>query len=508
MKKQYKKLVMAGIIVVCLAVASLILTALLDIDLFEKKKTYVIKGQADQMFAVRVTIPKDRWDGQESYRYVVGKMLNEDGESLTYIFQDGGVRDTFDYSQSLLSDAFTRIMALEATEVVYANAQELEGVDLAAYGLTPERAVEVTVVPWDNLLEDGATDEEGNKIEKLSPITLLIGDYNDVEKEYYCKRTDTDAVYMISAYNANTYLTGATRYRSTDILPDLGTYYDKVRSITLTNAAGEEIVMVRNESLVSQVEGETIFSLFRMESPFVCYVDDTILADEMTSKLDEISVMQVVEDFPKDLSVYGLDKNYGTLHFAMMDGSEKILHFSQSNGTCYIRVEGIDSVYLAMGETGFINLGPMDLRSELVWLHEIKEVDRVLIRTPNGEHVLQVDDTVDAQAQTGTFVAALDGAAVSEENGRQLYASVISVAYDNIVVGAPEETTPSYTFTVVYKSGFTETVNFYRVTSRQYAVTFNGEEPSAESFCANVTTLRRVMENIETIKSGGTISQY
>ena len=172
-------------------------------------------------------------------------------------------------------------------------------------------------------------------------------------------------------------------------------------------------------------------------------------------------------------------------------------------------VEGIDSVYAAYGDISFGDLTAMDLRSSLVWLHNIKDVTKVEMSLPNGDYVLDVDDTVNADDGSGTFVAALNGTALSEDNGRRLYTSIISIQYDNIIAGEAIENEPSYTFKITYRSGFTETLRFYKATSRQYIVCLGEDtQPEETNFCANITYLRKVAENIDTIRNGGTISRY
>ena len=151
----------------------------------------------------------------------------------------------------------------------------------------------------------------------------------------------------------------------------------------------------------------------------------------------------------------------------------------------------------------------MDLRSNLVWLHSIKDVTSVELNLPEGRFQLDVDDTTSDDGSSGTFIAALNGKALSEDNGRRLYTSIISVQYDNLLAGEAIESTPSYSFKVTYRSGFTETVRFYKATSRQYIVCLGDDAmPEASNFCANITYLRKISENVQTILNGGTISRY
>ena len=491
MKKQLKTLILCLVVVVVLTASYFVVAALIPDAEEEDDALYIVNGNADSMFTVLVEFP----ESQGGYRYVIGKIPQVDN-SVLYIYQDNGIYDHFEYSQTLMEDAFTRLMALEATELVYEETD-----NLAEFGLDDDNAVRVTISPFDELAAEDET---------LQPITLLIGNYNSVSSAYYAKRADSPEVYMITTLNANTYLNGPNRYRSLDILPDFGTYYDNLKSVTLNNRNGETIVLERHETFESEEEGVLIYTTFRMTDPYRAYVSDTVVSESFLDLISAMMVMQVVENNPEDLSIYGLDdENSFTVEFVTNDGTETTLRFGSASSTIYIMVEGIDSVYAAYGDISFGDLTAMDLRSSLVWLHNIKDVSKVEMSLPNGDYTLEIDDTVNADDGTGTFVAALNGTALSEDNGRRLYTSIISIQYDDLLAGEAIESEPSYTFRITYRSGYTETLRFFKATSRQYIVCL-GEDtmPEETNFCANITFLRDITENVDTILSGGTISRY
>lgn len=493
MKKQFKTLILCFLVVVLLGAAYLVISSLLpDEDTSDNKKMMLISGSDDPMFAVKVEFPTSRQDG---YKYIIGKVPQPD-DTILYVLQDNGIYDGFSYSQSLLEEAFTRLMSLEATELVY---EEVD--NLSDYGLDDANAVRVTATPYDTLSEADAN---------IQPITLLIGEYNSLSDAYYAKRADQSAVYMISASSAGVFLNGPDRYRSTDILPSFGTYYDNLKSVTLHAANGEVIVMERHETFESDVEGELIYTTFRMVEPYYAYVSDTVVSEDFLDQLSSLVVLQVVENHPKDLSVYHLDEeNVVTVDIVTRDDVKTTLHFGVVGSTIYIMVDGIDSVYAGFGEITFGELTSMDLRSNLVWLHNIKDVTRLEMELPDGSYSIEIDDSIDDETSTGTFVAVMNGLALSESNGRRLYTSVISIQYDDLMANEAIEETPSYSFRITYRSGYTESVRFYKATSRQYIVCLGDEAmPEASNFCANITYLRRISENVQTILNGGTIENY
>lgn len=486
MKKQLKTLIIVVAVLAVLTAAYFIVKPLLTGNETGDDKLYVINGKEEAMFAVKVEYPESKG----GYRYIVGKIPNVDNTML-YVFQDNGVDDMYDYSQSLLSDAFTRMMKLEARELVFEESD-----DLTQFGLDDEHAIRVTATPFEELAA---------KDETLKPIVLLIGDFNALANGYYVKVADKPEIYTITDYYAGTFINGSLRYRALDLIPDFGNYYDNLFSVTLHNFNGETIVLERNQSFESQEEGVLIYSSFTMTEPYVAYADDSVVGEQFLDLLSQLMVAEAVENNPKDLSIYGLDDaNSCVVDLKTMDGKEISLRV----GAHYVMPADGSTVYYHMGTNSFGALTPSQLRSGLVWLHDIKTVSKIELSLPNGDYVIEINDTYNTSDGSGAFVGTIDGKALSEDNGRRLFSSIIGIQYDDMIVGAPIEDTPSYTLRVTYRSGYTQVLRLYKASSRQYVICL-GEDtvPGETNFCANVTYLRKITENIDTILAGGTISR-
>lgn len=492
MKREIKALVISIIALAFLTASYFIVKSILPESDSDSKKIRLISGNPDDMQLVTVIYPEDNLDG---YKYVIAKVQDgdkNDFQNVTYLYFDDGIDDDYVYSQGALKQAFTRLMALEATSLVVSETD-----DLTQYGLDNESAVFVSSKPW-----------EGKDVQE---VKLLIGDYNDIYSGYYAKFPDKPEVYLISSSDGNTYVDGSIRYRFVDIIPNLGEQYEELKTLTLTNMYGEEIVMKHHETYESEVEGKIIYSMFGMLQPYTAYVSDEVLFDKVIDPLLNSSVVRVIKNDPSEdeLKACGFDtpcsiklelKSFTRTFKIGIPGGDPAL------GAYYMMLDDENSIYEVFGSASFAPVKPLELLSTLVWAHSIKNVDTVEINIPSGSYVLEIDDRTTDDGG-GVFFASLNGKAISEDNARYLYKSVISVAYDDIMADKLLETTPSYKLKITYKSGFTETVSFYKVTSRQYAVLFNNAPLEDAGFCVNIKGLREISENIDTILSGGTIER-
>ncbi|MBR4941131.1 MAG: DUF4340 domain-containing protein [Clostridia bacterium] len=508
MKKQVKKIAFVGIVVVLLLLAWFILEKIIP-DAEEAGTIRILDLDPKDYSMINVVEPG------EEYRYYIGKIEPgedaEEGAEPTYFFYDNGIYDDQTkygyYEPYNMAKAFARTTGLNAIELVDENPT-----DYAQYGLDPESATIVIGLPYDD-------------VEDAESFTLLIGDHNKIVtgEGYYCRlfSDETPEVYLISTLDAGTFLSGPEFYQSTEILPNLGEYYDEVRSLTLTNRAGQVMEFERFTKFDSEEVGELIYTNFYMTAPYSCYVSDNIIGDQMLVEIANTQVAQVVAVGPteEELVQYGMDKA-AKIHFNLAGGEYTYL-FGTPNGpragVYYMMIEGYDTIYMGYGEAGFVDLTPIEFRSGLAWIHDIKLAGQLDIHTPDGDYTVIIDDTYDSGKGTGTWIAQIidhttgTQAILSESNGRALYNNCISTRYDELIVSEEFpiiEDEPSYSMTLKYQDyDYTSTVNFYKVTSRQYAVLFDDASIDTAGFTVNVVKLKEISDNLKTIMAGGVIEK-
>lgn len=512
MKKQVKKIVFVGIVVVLLLLSWLVLEKIIPDDVAEET-IKIMNLNAKDYSMIGIVEPAESY----SY-YIVKEEPAADaaaGTEPSYYFWDNGIYDDMNkygyYEPSNMKKVFERTTTLTALELVDENPT-----DYAQYGLDAEHATVVMGIPYENA-------------EDAPEFTILIGNRNSIVTGhgYYCRvviGSDVEAtpeVYLISTMDAGTFLGGAEYFQTTNILPNFGTYYDEIRTITFTNRGGESMSFKRFTKFEGEEVNELIYTNFTMTAPYSCYVSDEIISGKMLESIANTQVVQVVAVAPTDeeLEKYGFN-NSAKIEFTLASANASYYIGAPSGGSSgvyYVMREGFDTIYLCYGDAAYIDYSAIQFRSGLAWIHEIKLAGQLDITTPKGSYTVIIDDTVDTEKGTGTWIAQIidhetgTQAILSESNGRALYTDCIGVKYDELIVSEENpiiEDEPSYTMTLKYKDyDYTSKVSFYKVNSRQYAVLFDDAPVETAGFTVNVVKLKEIAEDLETIVSGGIVAK-
>ena len=172
MKKQVKKIVFVGIIVVLLLLGWFILEQIIPDD--ESKGTIKILDLDPVDYSMVGIV-----EPGQTYRYFIGKLEPgedaEEGAEPQYYFWDDGQFDQMDkygyYEPYNMEKVFERLTSLTALELVD-EAPE----DYAQYGLDLESATVVVAEPYDYA-------------EEAETVRVLIGDRNKIVsgEGYYCR---------------------------------------------------------------------------------------------------------------------------------------------------------------------------------------------------------------------------------------------------------------------------------------------------------------------------------
>ena len=82
-----------------------------------------------------------------------------------------------------------------------------------------------------------------------------------------------------------------------------------------------------------------IYTTFRMVEPYRAYVSDTVAGESFLDLISSLMVMQVVENNPEDLSVYGLDdENSFTVEFVTNAGEKTTMRFGSVSSSIFIMI--------------------------------------------------------------------------------------------------------------------------------------------------------------------------
>jgi hypothetical protein len=302
-------------------------------------------------------------------------------------------RKGFGYLTSSLSEITGYMTSLNAQAVIKDSATPQE---LTGYGF------------------DSPTGKQTGTFKDGGKTVLIIGGQTLDKSGYYVKLEDSAKVYTIGAATAQSMLTPEPKLRTLNFFPPNTDQQDpnqNVQKMKLTNPDGSFISLRRYSDDEIKKLGNSS-SVFEMSLPEVYQTNDTIVSEKYISVATGIVMSDVVEDDPKDLSKYGLDKPY-RLELTATDGKQYVVLIGSTNpdGDRYIMQDGINSVLLSSKDHfTFMDIGKLDLMSRLAWIYNIDQVSRIDYDLAGVKHTLDIDSNMDAK----TFSAKLDGGDVNE----------------------------------------------------------------------------------------------
>ncbi len=411
-----------------------------------------------------------------AYEVTLSRSVADTGYTVTTYTVTGKTEYEYDTTafSSLLSAASSITSATTAVEAPD---------DLSVYGLD-HPAVRVTY-----------TDLEG------AQTVLLVGDQAPVGTGSYAMLEGGDKVYVIGSYNADYLLHKDMYYRKLSVT----SYTDVITEIdSVKIAQGENELYVRRQSEAEREERGIFATEFQIKEPVDTACNSVYLEQYIFGYLKELTALSVVEDRPEDFSKYGLaaEDDPVMVEIVNADGTSKKLYLGDvtEDGTVYVRISGITSVYaFDKAAFTFINTKYNDLMDVALWTYMIDTVESVEMVLDGDRHVLAFQDVTDE-----SLTATLDGEEISEINGRMLYTRILQIySYDVL----PEDAVPGdivYSFKINFIDGTNATLEFAKVSERTYAVIRNGQELGIYS---RISDFQSIIEGIADIKTGYTIGR-
>ncbi len=141
----------------------------------------------------------------------------------------------------------------------------------------------------------------------------------------------------------------------------------------------------------------------------------------------------------------------------------------------------------------------MDIRTTLLWLYNIDDVDRVTMELPSGTRVLEFGHVKGPDDNFIGVTAKLDGVDISENNGKRLYGSLLGINISGDAQGEPTGE-PTYRFTVQLGTvDLRSTMSLYDEDGRNYAVRLD-DQPVR--YTVSVRTVEALLQNLQRVDNG------
>lgn len=321
---------------------------------------------------------------------------------------------------------------------------------LSAYGLDAPRAKITLLLP------------EGD------PIRLFFGDTCSVSEQVYMRKENEDAVYLISAENAELLLHSPEDLRQMELFPpDLD-----LSQLTLTNASGS-FTLVQNQNSAS--------GLFEMIFPVSCTPDWAAVNEKVLLPLKELVPDHFIAA-DASLSDYA-DEPLCTL--SLSDGSQTwVCRFAQGHdGVIYCATDESGNIYSIDSEkTAFLDVAYNDLLGSSLYRRSVSQVSRITLTVENQTYSIEFSGSAD------TLSSVFCGHSFGATNTQHFYNLLTAIPIaGELTDDASPQAQPMITLTFNLRDGETDILEFLPINTSYCAVSVNGEAQFATY--ANVPTL-------------------
>jgi len=270
-----------------------------------------------------------------------------------------------------------------------------------------------------------------------------------------------------------------------------------VNHIIIENEAGiTELQKRTEEELVVSPIGTALFKILQ---PTVAEANDQVVQDVILHNIVRIEPESIEAVHPDDLSAYGLNKP-AKLSVSTDDWKGTLLvgNRNAERGGHYIMIEGTDIVLFDKSvDYSFINITFTELRTSLIWLHNIVDVSSVVYNIDGVTRVFEME-----HPDENTVRGWLDGVEMTEQNTRRLYVAALNITQNGVTDRPiPVETPPTYSITINLSDGSSDTIDLYPLSDTQFLIVRNGE--STGLFITRMTIQQYLLGRLEMVDAGG-----
>ncbi len=388
----------------------------------------------------------------------------------------------FSYDHSSLTFFLSIFSGLKSTAVVVDEATEAQ---LETWGLS------------NPLARIAGTYENGDT------VTLLVGDPTATADGYYAMLEGEKKVYIISTGFGEKLTSDEWDLRDMAYLPydaNEDSPYDLVKEVSLYRD-GEKVFDLHyrtQEELDAIGPGASIYALLMPESyeTNANLVETQLLGPMLTA----LTFSGIVGDDVGDLSSYGITDTSAKLEVTDQEGGTYTVLYGtpQEDGNTYAFRPDTGTLYTTSADLSFLQLKPMDLISDILWLHAVSKVDSVDFTIRGERHKLTMKHGVNEDGDSTVEDAVYDGKSIGSSNGRRLYGRILSL----FAVGEiPEGRTWSeaeFSYTLNFLDGTSSTLELCPLNDRQFAMVLDGQA----SFYIGIRDIEYMLEALEYVEAG------
>ncbi|MBR5479594.1 MAG: DUF4340 domain-containing protein [Clostridia bacterium] len=327
-------------------------------------------------------------------------------------------------------------------------------------------------------------------------LELILGGDAPSGDGIYLKRADTGRVYLIGGSTAEMLMMSLVDYRDISLYDAYSTIYE-INEISVKRPNDDKVTIRRKEGVKTNADGtpqDENAPRFELVSPDKSDADNSIVEDKVLTPFIGITVYDLIEDHPKDLSKYGLDDptvievkdKYKNTHVIKVgDVGDK--------GGHYVMCDDVPSVLVTEMPISFVDIKHTEFMMKLIWSHDFVNVKQIQYTLPNGSnHTFVV---------SGGTNMTVDGTSVSQDNAINLFMHTIQFEIQDSVKGASYGAA-THKIVVTKTDDSTQTLEFAPINERHYAAIINGQPAK---YYVNVSQITELEDAFAILATGGNI---
>jgi hypothetical protein len=323
--------------------------------------------------------------------------------------------EVYKLDSSSLDDLLSNFTSLQDERVIDANPT-----DLAQYGLKPPRAVAI------GTFSDG------------SAHTLYLGNKTPANNTYYFQVKGDPKVYTVWMNVGEHFHWKQNDLRAKTLTPAIN--YDEVTYLKLTEKDGT-VIELKEKTEAETKSYQMGFGKYIVTRPYpVPRGLDSEKGDPLVKGPQAISIAAYVDDYPKDLSKYGLARPSGEVLVRDKANSiDFLLGGDAGNSQTYAMIKGTPTVFTVdTSSLSFMSTKPFDIIDKFVFIPNIDDVDAVAITAGGKTHTLTITRTTKKAAKAGepdevVAAYAADGKTVEEDSFKKFYQVMIGLQIEGQV---------------------------------------------------------------------------
>ncbi len=319
--------------------------------------------------------------------------------------------------------------------------------------LNPESCLKI-------FLKDGKTDE------------IKIGDATLDGADYYISVSGDEKIYLKNAYGTESLIPSA----------------QSLRDLTLISVDTEDLSIIREVYLYSQ--GNTPVRLkstksgtaekpsyqWKMHEPVYASMNTVIFINQIIPNFEEFTAAAVIEDYAKNLNLYGLNAPSAHLTIITDTASYKLRFGNETNSYRYCMFEGKNTVYaVEKAKLDFLDISYLDLMSKLIHVENITDVQKIEITDDKKQFELEIR----RENKNETYL--INGVTIKKDAFSKAYQAVIGISLESVDLSKEPNIEPAASIKYTKTDGSVVTVKFLEIDERNYRVTVNGKGGSITS---------------------------